>query len=87
MAIITGSYTIERRVPYGWTELRWCIMRGNTLICHRDRYTDIVETLNRFLAEKTQPVAQPLINQSWEASVSHSDLMRLHRAGFDLRQE
>lgn len=52
------KYKIERRVPDGWSELRWVVVRcaDNQIVVHRDREHDCRELLSVIeILEPPQP--------------------------------
>lgn len=62
------TYKIGRRVPDGWSELRWCIIRiaDNQIVIHRDHEHDCQELLSVIeILEPPQPtpLTQEAINK------------------------
>lgn len=48
------KYTVERRVPDRYTVYRWCVCRGDQIICHRDRREDALAMAQAF--NKSYPI-------------------------------
>lgn len=67
-------YRIARRVPGGWSELRWCIIRiaDNQIVIHRDREHDCQELLSVIeILEPPQPA--PLTQETIDKRPAHTE--------------
>lgn len=67
---------MSKQLAHPWRE---------TLSKMRESQRIYLEELKKRVREKGQP--RPLINDSWERGVSLTDMLKLRRAGFNIREE